>query len=167
MLSCFLHLWIHVVLWSPETLEMTFSSWIYVSDLSNIWILSVLLSLSDDCPTPSDWEATEEIHKGRYSFHYGCVRGGQEAHLDDQVPLWITSHPAELGSKLLELGPAVGVDHPAWTRNEGKHTWIHTVIIFIPFTFLCCLSVHPTDEYFFIFKKSWVQCFSLSCLLIS
>ena len=34
-------------------------------------------------------------------------------HLDDQVSLGITSHPSELCSQLLELGPTVCVDHPA------------------------------------------------------
>lgn len=35
------------------------------------------------------------------------------SYLDDQVPLGITSHSGELCSQLLELGPAVSVNHPA------------------------------------------------------
>lgn len=38
-------------------------------------------------------------------------------HLDDQVALRVPGHPAELGRQLLELRPAVGVNHPAW-RGE-------------------------------------------------
>lgn len=39
-------------------------------------------------------------------------------HLDDQVALRVPGHPAELGRQLLELRPAVGVNHPAWTRER-------------------------------------------------
>lgn len=35
------------------------------------------------------------------------------SYLDDQVSLGITGHPRELYSQLLELGPTVGIDHPA------------------------------------------------------
>lgn len=34
-------------------------------------------------------------------------------HLNDQVSLGIPSHAGELGSELLELGPAVRINHPA------------------------------------------------------
>lgn len=37
----------------------------------------------------------------------------RRTHLDDQVALGVPGHPAELGRQLLELRPAVRVDHPA------------------------------------------------------
>lgn len=39
-------------------------------------------------------------------------------HLDDQVPLGVTGHSAELSSQLFELRPAVRVNHPAWGERE-------------------------------------------------
>lgn len=36
-----------------------------------------------------------------------------ETHLDDQVALGVPGHPAKLSCQLLELWPAVGVNHPA------------------------------------------------------
>lgn len=42
------------------------------------------------------------------------------AYLYDQIPLGVPGHPAELGGQLLELRPAVGVDHPAWRGRRGQ-----------------------------------------------
>lgn len=38
----------------------------------------------------------------------------RQTHLDDQVPLGVTGHSAELSRQLLELRPAVRINHPAW-----------------------------------------------------
>lgn len=43
-------------------------------------------------------------------------------HLDDQVALRVPGHPAELGRQLLELRPAVGVNHPAWRGERVSGT---------------------------------------------
>lgn len=42
----------------------------------------------------------------------------RQTHLDDQVSLGVAGHSAELSSQLLELRPAVCVDHPAWGRER-------------------------------------------------
>ena len=44
----------------------------------------------------------------------------RRTYLDDQVALRVTGHPAELGSQLLELGPAVCVNHPAWGKRKRR-----------------------------------------------
>lgn len=43
----------------------------------------------------------------------------RRTHLDDQVSLGVTGHSAELSGQLLELRPAVCVNHPAW-RGERR-----------------------------------------------
>lgn len=46
--------------------------------------------------------------------------GAGTTHLDDQVSLGVTGHSAELGGQLLELRPAVCVNHPAWGRRTEE-----------------------------------------------
>lgn len=43
----------------------------------------------------------------------------RKTHLDDQVPLGVTGHSAEFSSQLLELRPAVCVNHPACGGRGG------------------------------------------------
>lgn len=48
-------------------------------------------------------------------------------HLDDQVPLGVSGHSAELGGQLLKLGPAVCVNHPAWRRGAAEEEPVREV----------------------------------------
>lgn len=60
--------------------------------------------------------------RGAVSACWGTAEGKtpRTPYLDDHKALGVAGHAGELGDQLTELGPALGVDHPAWGRAECR-----------------------------------------------
>lgn len=66
--------------------------------------------------------ARDKMGLGLNELRDASCRASRRTHLDHQVSLGVTGHPAELRSQLLELGPAVCVYHPACVEGEERST---------------------------------------------